>query len=244
LLHENYLVKTVRFSKPRYIGDPINAVKLFNDLEVDELMLLDIGATQAGREPNYQKVKEIVSEAFMPVAYGGGVKTLRHVELLLKAGVEKVVITTAATSRIEILSEVANAIGSQSVVAGMDIRRSWLGSSTVTAERARRSLATPPVALAAAYVQAGAGELLINSVDRDGCMRGYDLAILRQITAAVSVPVVACGGAGSLEDVSKAIDAGASAAAAGSLFVYKGPHRGVLINYPSSVELATITGNT
>lgn len=242
LLQGDALVKTVGFSRPRYIGDPINAVKLFNDLEVDELMLIDINATRENREPHYERVREIVSEAFMPVVYGGGVRGPRHAEILLKSGVDKVLITTEAAIRPAILGDVSRAIGSQSVVAGIDVRRNWIGRYIVTVENGRRTLPLDPIAHTTACVRAGAGEILVNSVDRDGRMAGYDVALVRLVCDAVTVPVVACGGAGSLKDIRAAIDAGASAAAAGSLFVYKGPRRGVLINYPSPAELSAFVG--
>lgn len=244
LLQGPALVKTVGFSRPRYIGDPINAVKLFNDLEVDELMLLDINATRENREPHYDRIREIVSEAFMPVAYGGGVRGSRQAETLLQSGVEKVVITTEAAIRPQVLGDVARAIGSQSVVAGIDVYRNWFGRCTANVRNGSRAISLNPVEHAAACVQEGAGEILVHSVDRDGRMAGYDIAIVRLVCDTVNVPVVACGGAGSLQDIRLAIDAGASAAAAGSLFVFKGARRGVLINYPSPAELSALIGTT
>ncbi len=234
------LVKTVRFRDPKYIGDPINAVKLFNDLEVDELVLLDITATREGREPSYERIEEIVGEAFMPIAYGGGVRTLRQAEQLFKLGVEKVVITSAFAGRPQLLRELADTFGSQSVVAGIDAKRNWRGRVRAYAVSGTRDTRQDPATLAAKAVQHGAGEIMINSIDRDGTMKGYDLVLIAGIAKATPVPTIACGGASSLADVGAAVQAGASAAAAGSLFVFKGPHRAMLINYPSQAGLKAL----
>lgn len=234
------LVKTIRFDKPTYVGDPINAVKLFNDLEVDELVFLDINATREQRDPNYKWIQEIASEAFMPIGYGGGVRSLAHAERLFSLGVEKIIITTAAAERPELLTQLANAFGSQSVVAGIDVKRDWLGRPSARICSGERNTGAKPSELAREYVDRGAGEILVNSIDRDGLMRGYDLQLITEVSRAVTVPVVACGGAASLRDLAAAISAGASAAAAGSMFVFKGPHRAVLINYPSHPDLVAL----
>jgi imidazole glycerol-phosphate synthase subunit HisF len=237
LLKCSGLVKTVRFADPKYVGDPINAVKLFNDLEVDELVILDITATREGREPAYERIGEIASEAFMPIAYGGGIRTAAQAERLFKQGVEKIVVTTAAAERPQLLTEIAGAFGSQSVVAGIDVKRNWLGRTRAYLASRARDTGQDPVALAATAVAHGAGEIFLNAIDRDGSMKGYDLPLVSEVAKALSVPVVACGGAGSLADIRAVIGAGASGAAAGSLFVFKGPHRAVLINYPKQAEL-------
>lgn len=242
LLKGSGLVKTVRFADPKYVGDPINAVKLFNDLEVDELVILDITATRECREPAYERIAEIASEAFMPIAYGGGIRTVGHAERLFKQGVEKVVAMTAAAERPKLLGEIASAFGSQSVVAGIDVKRNWMGRPRACLASGTRDAGLDPVAFALRAVEHGAGEILLNVIDRDGTMKGYDLALVSEIAKAVGVPVVACGGAGSLADVGAVIAAGASGAAAGSLFVFKGPHRAVLINYPSQAELEALLG--
>lgn len=237
------LVKTVRFKEPKYVGDPINAVKLFNDLEVDELVFLDITATREGREPPYDRMAEIASEAFMPIAYGGGVRTAAQAARLFQVGVEKVVVTTAAVEQPALLTELSETYGSQSVVGGIDVKRNWRGRPRAMTVGGTRDTGLDPVALAHEIVRRGGGEIMVNAIDLDGTMTGYDLPLVGAIAKAVSVPVVACGGAGSLEDVGAVIAAGASAAAAGSLFVFKGPHRGVLINYPTRTELETLLGN-
>jgi cyclase len=233
-------VKTVRFANPRYIGDPINSVKLFNDLEVDELAILDIDAARNRRAPDLDRLGEIVSEAFMPIAYGGGVESPRHAEALFKRGAEKVIITTAAARNPAMLKDFVSAFGGQSIVGGIDVKSTWWrGRGHFVAGGSERS-GTDPVTLARTFEDCGIGEILVNSIDRDGTMAGYDTELIRSVTGAVRIPVIASGGAGSLKHVRQAIDAGASAAAAGSLFVYKGPHRAVLVNYPSADELTAL----
>jgi cyclase len=234
------LVKTVRFSNPRYIGDPINSVKLFNDLEVDELAILDIDAARDRRAPDLDRLAEIVSEAFMPIAYGGGVESPRQAEALFKRGAEKVIITTAAARNPAMLKGFVSAFGGQSIVGGIDVKSTWWrGRGYFVAGGSERS-GTDPATLARTFEDCGIGEILVNSIDRDGTMAGYDTELIRSVAGAVRIPVIASGGAGSLQHVRQAIDAGASAAAAGSLFVYKGPHRAVLVNYPSADELIAL----
>lgn len=237
LLKGDGLVKTVHFRRPKYIGDPINAVKLFNDLEVDELCFLDIAATHDRREPDYERIRTIVGEAFMPVGYGGGISSVAQARKLFQGGVEKVIVTTAAHERPALISELATEFGSQSVVVGLDVKRDWLGRHHLRTHCGARRTSCEPVAFARQAAQHGAGELLLNSIDRDGSMKGYDLELIQAVCNAVDVPVVACGGAGSLADLGRAVSAGASGAAAGSLFVFTGPHRAVLVNYPSQDEL-------
>lgn len=237
LLKKAGLFKTVRFGKSKYIGDPINAVKLFNDLEVDELVILDIEATKNKREPDYERIEEIASEAFMPIAYGGGVKDVKQAQRLFKLGIEKVVVTTSVTQYPKLISELAERFGSQSVVAGIDVKRNWIGRNRAYAEAGTRNTGWEPVALAKEAVEQGAGEIFVTSVERDGSMNGYDLQLISAVANAVEVPLVAIGGAGSLDHIREAIAAGASGAAAGSLFVFKGPKRAVLINYPTQKEL-------
>jgi cyclase len=237
LLSEGGLVKTVRFQKPRYVGDPINAVRIFNDKEVDEIAFLDIGASRSGSEPNYTLLADIATEAFMPFGYGGGVRTLDQIKRLFALGVEKVILNSVLADDPELVTRAADAAGSQSVVVSMDCRNSWLGRTSVWTHGGTRSLHRNPVEYAKEMERRGAGEILIHSIDRDGMMQGYDLEAIGEIASAVSVPVIAAGGAGSLDDLRSAIRAGASAAAAGSLFVFHGRHRAVLISYPSPEEL-------
>lgn len=238
LLRGSGLVKTVRFKDPRYLGDPINIVRLFNDKEVDELVLLDITATPEGRGPRLDLLADVVSEAFIPLCYGGGVRTLDDFHALFSLGVEKVAVNTAAVENPALVTAAAERFGSQSVIASIDVRRSLLGRSRVVVRGGRGRTGLDPAEFAAEMERRGAGELLLNSVDRDGTMTGYDLELVRRVASAVSIPVVACGGAGSVADLGRAVnDGGAAAAAAGSLFVYQGPHRAVLINYPGPAEL-------
>lgn len=240
LLKGDGLVKTRQFGAPKYIGDPINAVKLFNDLAADELMFLDITASREGREPDYARLEDIAGEAFMPIGYGGGVRSVEQARRLFRLGVEKVAVTTAAHDHPAVVSDLAEEFGSQSIVAGIDVKRDWLNRPRVMTRadlsRNRRDV----VEYARELQERGAGEILLNAVDRDGMQQGYDLRLIQSISAAVSVPVVACGGAGTLAHLGEAVRAGASAAAAGSLFVFTGPHRAVLINYPSAQELRTL----
>lgn len=243
LLRNGGLVKTVRFESPRYVGDPINAVRIFNKKEVDELIFLDISATAAARGPNFELIRDIASEAFMPFGYGGGVASVEDVRRLVGIGVEKVVLNAAAMQRPSLISDAAEVAGSQSVVVSIDVKRSLLGRYEVVTHNGQRRTGRNPVDWAREVEALGAGEIVVNSVDRDGTMKGFDIALLRQVTAAVGVPVVACGGAGSLEDFAAAIrEGGASAVAAGSLFVFHGKHRAVLITYPEYAELEKLLG--
>ena len=237
LLRNNGLVKTVKFREPKYVGDPINAVRILNDKEVDELAFLDISATPAGRGPNFELIADIASEAFMPFAYGGGITTLEQVQQLYATGVEKVILNTAAAADPSLVSRAADLAGSQSVVVSIDVRKSWLGKYGVYTRSGTHEQKTDPVNHAVRMEAAGAGEILLTSVDRDGTMSGYDLDLVAAVSRAVSIPVVASGGAGSVLDFRQAIGSGASAVAAGSLFVFHGKHRAVLITYPEYAEL-------
>lgn len=237
LLQDGLLVKTVGFKKPAYVGDPVNAVRIFNEKEVDELVVLDMDPARGRKPVSTELLKEIASEAFMPVAFGGGVSSAAQGRALIEMGFEKVVLNSAQASRPQLLSELASVLGSQAVVASIDFRRGRRGSESYTrggSKRLRRS------ALEAARdaVTRGAGEVFLNSIDRDGTMSGYDLQTIREVAAGVDVPVLVCGGAGSLDDMRAALAAGASAVAAGSMFVYHGRHRAVLITYPDRGEIS------
>lgn len=237
LLRDGGLVKTVGFGSPRYVGDPINAVRIFNDKEVDELVFLDIGATPSGSGPNFELLADIATEAFMPFAYGGGVASLEQAKRLFALGVEKVVINTAAARTPGLITAVADVAGSSSVVASIDVRRNWLGQYSVCVSGGREGCRMDPVAQAQEMARRGAGEILLNSIDRDGRQSGYDLELIGRVSGAVSIPVVAVGGAGNLTHFREAVDHGASAVGAGSLFVFHGKHRAVLITYPERKEL-------
>jgi cyclase len=237
LLKGEGLVKTVRFGRPKYVGDPINAVKIFNEKEVDELIFLDIMATRENRDPSFDRIRDIAGECFMPVCYGGGVRTIGQARKLFEMGVEKVSLNTAAAEIPALVTELAGEVGSQSVIVAIDVRRDWLNRPRVVVRSGEKGTGRLAEEYAREMVERGAGEIFLNSVDRDGTMKGFDLDLIGEVAAAVSVPVVACGGAGSVSDLAGAIAAGASAVAAGSLFVFTGPHRAVLINYPKEADL-------
>ncbi len=242
LLRNTGLVKTVRFDSPKYIGDPINAVKIFNEKEVDELIVLDIDASKRNKEPNYELLADIASECFMPLCYGGGVTSVGQAIRIIQLGIEKISVNAAAISNLTLVSALSNELGSQSVVVGIDVKRDWLGRYRVFDASTGKLTGISPEVHAEEVAKAGAGEILLNSVDRDGEQAGYDLALIEKVSRAVSVPVIACGGAGSLDDFSAAVKGGASAVAAGSLFVFQGRHRAVLISYPPYQELEKLLG--
>lgn len=239
LLRGQGLVKTMKFKDPRYIGDPINAVRIFNEKEVDELVFLDIAATKEGRGPDYDLLSEITGEAFMPMAYGGGITTLDQIQSILRLGFEKIIINSAAYGNINLIAEAVAIYGSQSIVGCIDVRKSLLGRyelySSSGCTKQNIGLTDHLISLS----KSGVGELLVNAIDRDGLMGGYDLKLLREVSSAVDVPIVACGGAGNINHLAQAVhEGGASAVAAGSMFVYMGPHKAVLINYPERKVLA------
>jgi cyclase len=238
------LVKTTQFKDPIYVGDPINAVKIFNDKEVDELAVLDIDATPNGKVPDLARLRPIAEQGFMPISYGGGIRSLEQAAAILKLGVEKVVINTGAVVRPDLISELSTSFGAQSVVAAIDVGLSrWRKQKTVFIRGGREATKLDPVEHARNMVARGAGEILVNAIHRDGTMTGYDLDLIRSIAAAVNVPVIACGGAATIADFAAAAHAGASAAAAGAMFVFQGPLRGVLISYPGQSELEDALGS-
>lgn len=236
LLRGRGLVKTKRFKEPVYVGDPVNAMRIFSEKEADEIVVLDIEASREGREPNFELIAEMAGECFMPLAYGGGIRTIEQVRRLIRSGVEKVVINSAATESVRVIADAADVFGSQAVVASVDVKRGLLGGYKVVAKSATVEIKRNLGDYLDRLVAAGAGELFINSVDRDGTMAGYDLELVRQTAGKVRVPVVACGGAGVLSHFAEAMSAGASAVAAGSMFVFHGKHRAVLISYPDEVS--------
>lgn len=236
LLSGHGLVKTRKFKDPVYVGDPVNAVRIFSEKEVDELVILDIDASREGREPNYDLISEIAGECFMPVAYGGGIKTLAQARKLIRCGIEKVVINSVAAESTNVIREIADVFGSQAVVGAMDVRRTLLGGYRIFVKSGTVQTRLSLEDHACALVQAGAGEIFLNSIDHDGQMDGYDLTLIRKVADRVNVPLVACGGAGTAEHLRLAIrEGGASAVAAGSMFVFHGKHRAVLISYPADV---------
>ena len=235
LLRGGGLVKGARFRKHRYVGDPINAVRIFNENEVDELILLDISATAEGRGPNVALISEIASECFMPLCYGGGLRTVEEMRAVLSAGVEKVAVNTAAVEVPGLIRRAVDRFGSQSVVVAIDARRRLFGGYEARVRAGSRGTGRTPVEAACTAAAEGAGELLLTAVDREGTRTGYDLELIRSVSDSVNVPVIAAGGAAGLDDFAQAIGEGhASAVAAGSLFVFQGRHQAVLISYPET----------
>jgi imidazole glycerol-phosphate synthase subunit HisF len=232
LLKGDGLVKTVQYGAPRYIGDPINAVRIFNEKEVDEMCFLDISATTEGRGPNFELLARISSEAFMPFAYGGGIATLEELRTLFSMGVEKVILSTSASEDPALITQAAAIAGSSSIVVSVDVKKKLMGGYRVHTRAGTRNTGKDPVSFAQKAQELGAGEILLNSIDREGKMTGYDLDLIASVSAAVALPVIASGGAAGLPDFRAAVDHGASAVAAGSMFVYHGKLKAVLLTYP------------
>jgi imidazole glycerol-phosphate synthase subunit HisF len=245
LVKNGGLVKTVKFGSPKYVGDPINAVKIFNEKEVDELIVLDIDASGHAREPNYNLIKNLAAECRMPLCYGGGVKTVQQVERIISLGVEKVAISSAAVNQPDLITDMAQTVGSQSVVVVLDVRKGKSnGAYEICVYNAKKATGKCPVEFARELENRGAGEVVINSIDNDGVMKGYDLVLARAIRESTTLPMTVLGGAGSLKDISELINKfGIVGAAAGSLFVFKGIYRAVLINYPSRTEKDAFSSN-
>lgn len=245
LIQDGGLVKTVKFGNPKYVGDPINAVRIFNEKQVDELIVADIDASARGAEPNYERIANLAAECRMPFCYAGGVKTPEQVERIIALGVEKVGLSSGAIDNPGLISEAAKRVGNQSIVAVLDVKKTGLLKQyeLVTHNGSKRT-GLKPVEFAKRAEGLGAGEILINSVDRDGAMQGYDLDLVEQVRDAVSVPISILGGAGSLGDIEAAMRRfGTIGASAGSLFVFKGKFRAVLINYPNRAEKDALCAN-
>ena len=237
LIHKGGLIKSVQFKNYKYVGDPINAVKIFNEKEVDEIAVIDIDATRDNRPPNFEQIFEIASEAFMPMAYGGGITNIEQIKKILFGGYEKVIINKALHTNINLVTQAANLVGSQSVVASIDIKKSLFGGYKIYTDNGKNSINTKPEQFAKNLVDAGVGEILINNIDADGTYKGFDTNLIQSIASVVNIPVIAIGGAGSVEDFYKAKQAGASAVSAGSMFIFQRPHQAVLISYPTQKEL-------
>ena len=240
LLKNGGLVKTTKFKDPKYVGDPINAIKIFNEKQVDEIMVLDITASKEGREPNYSLIEQFAGECFMPLAYGGGIRSVEQAKRLFASGVEKICIQTAALENPYLITELAERFGSQSIMVSIDIKKNWLGSPQVYSTCREKIIGTNWINLLQQCIDAGAGEVLLNAVDKDGTLSGPDLDLIQKASKAVQVPLIAVGGISSLEDIKAAINVGASGVAAGAFFVYYGPHRAVLITYPRYEELQSL----
>lgn len=237
LLQDRGLVKSIQFKKYTYVGDPINAVKIFNEKEVDELAILDISATASRQPPDLGQIEELASEAFMPLAYGGGITQVQQIRELIAAGVEKVIINTGAFKNPSLIRDGAQYVGSQSIVVSIDVKKNFWGNYRVHIQNGSVNTGRAPVDYAREIERLGAGEILLNSITQDGTFNGYDLELIKGVSSAVGIPVVAAGGAASVQDFAAAVAYGASAVSAGSMFVYRRPHRAVLISYPSQKEL-------
>ena len=234
------LVKTRRFRDPKYVGDPINAVRIFNDKEVDELMVLDIDASKERRGPDFGMVEELAGECFMPLCYGGGIRSAEEARQLFSLGVEKVCLQSAALRNPRIIREITDRSGEQSVVVSIDVKRDWRGRRRAWSGSGAPLSTRDWRVLMKQALDNGAGEIVLNSVDRDGALSGFDLDLISEAAPLSDAPIIALGGAGSLGDFRAAVEAGASAVAAGAFFVFQGPHRAVLITYPGSGELRAL----
>jgi len=241
LLMNGRLVKTIKFGKPNYVGDPINIVRIFNTKEVDEVLFLDISATPEKRGPSFQLLSEIASECFMPFGYGGGITTLEEVKTLFSLGVEKVVLNTIATKDPAFITRIAERYGNQSIIISIDVKKNIFGRYHVYTRCGKEKIIIDPIDYAIQMENRGAGEILLTSISRDGTMQGYDIELIKMIAQSVKIPVICCGGAGQLTDFSKAVkEGGASAVAAGSMVVYQGKNRAVLTKFPKRAELMTL----
>jgi cyclase len=240
LLKNAGLVKTFKFDKPKYIGDPINAVRIFNEKEVDEIVILDISATPEKKEPNFDLIKDLASQAFMPLAYGGGITNIKQIEKLFSIGIEKVVLDTIVSTDPDLIKQASDIAGSSSVVVCMDVKSKLFGKATVFNHAGTIDTKEDPIQFAKRMQELGAGELIFNSIDRDGQQNGYDLNLIEKIAKSIDIPLVALGGASTLDDFRNAVDHGASAVAAGSMFVFHGKHKAVLITYPEYKKLESL----
>lgn len=251
LIHDNGLVKTVKFRDPKYVGDPLNAVKIFNEKEVDELLVLDIDATSLGAEPNYTLIEHLANESRMPLCYGGGIKSAEQALRIIQLGVEKVAISSGILNNYALLDELATSIGRQSVVVVLDVKRTFLGGYDILTHNGKQRHGQKLSVVIDTLEERGIGEIVINSIDQDGMMKGYDWELIERIRSSFSGPMTVVGGAGSEQDIINLVERyGVIGASAGSLFVFKGQYKAVLINYLSESaksrirELAKQTGST
>lgn len=240
LLKEDHLVKTINFKKEIYVGDPINAVKIYNEKEVDEIVILDISASKESREPNYLLIKEIASECFMPLCYGGGIKNVEQARKIFECGVEKISINTAATENINLIEQLVKEFGSQSIVVSIDVDKTLFKGKVVRANKKAKLAVRSVVEFAKLVEDKGCGEILLNTTYEDGMRNGYDLELINIIASNTNVPLICCGGAGEVEHFHEALKSGASAVAAGSKFVLHGKHRAVLITYLTHEEIEVL----
>lgn len=237
LIQNGGLVKGKNFKNHQYVGDPINAVKIFNEKEVDELAIIDISATKHRKGPNINQIAEIASEAFMPLSYGGGITRIEQADQLFYIGIEKIIVNASAVYNPKIITEISKKYGSQSIVASIDVKKNWFGKTFSYTFCGEKNTNRNPVEFAKECQELGAGEILLTSIDREGTYSGYDLALIKIICDNLSIPVIANGGAGSISHMKDAIMNGASAVAAGNMFVYQKPHNAVLISYLTKHEM-------
>ena len=242
LIQDGEMIKTTNFKKPNYIGDPINTLKLFNDLEVDELVVLDIGRSKSNESPDLAALEEMATECFIPLCYGGGVKTIEMMAEIFSTGIEKISINSAALDDFSILEKAVERFGAQSIVLSIDVKKNLMGNYKVYDHRTQKNTSHELADYINMANDVPVGEILVNSVDMDGKMSGYDLKLIQNLADNIKVPYINCGGAGELTDISQAIQAGADAVAAGSLFIYQNKERGVLVNYPSQDKLDELLG--
>lgn len=245
LVHNRGLVKTIKFREPKYVGDPINAVKIFNEKEVDELIVLDIDATSLNREPDYKMIENLAFECRMPLCYGGGIKTVEQARRIFSLGVEKIAISSIALENPSIVTAMAERVGNQSVVVVMDVKKKILTSKyEIWTHNGTINTGKNPIEFAAEIENLGTGEIVVNSIENDGTMKGYDLTIIQKIREVINIPMTVIGGAGSLDDIGNVIKQyGIIGAAAGSMFVFKGKYRAVLISYPTRPEKERLINN-
>jgi cyclase len=237
LIHDKGLVKTVNFKNPKYVGDPINAVKIFNEKGVDELAIFDIDASALGKEPDYKLIENLALQSRMPLCYGGGVKTVQQAQKIFGLGIEKIAVSSAICQNPNLITDIANKVGSQSVIAVLDVKKKLLGGYEVYINNGKNATGIDALQFVEKLEALGAGEIIINSIDQDGMMKGYDVNLIDKVRQKITIPLTVLGGAGSLEDIKKVIKAhGIIGVAAGSLFVFKGKYKAVLINYPNKTE--------
>ena len=237
LLKGSGVVKTRKFKNPLYVGDPINILKIFNEKEVDELAFFDIDATALNKEPDYKLIEKLANQSRMPLCYGGGVKTVEQAQKIFGLGIEKIALSSAVIQNPKLVTQIADRVGSQSVIVVLDIKKKLLGGYEIYTHNAKKSTGINPIKFAKELEVLGAGEIIINSIDQDGVMKGYDLNLIDKIAETISIPLTVLGGAGSLTDIEKVIEKhGVIGVAAGSLFVFKGPYKAVLLNYPTLSE--------
>lgn len=242
LLKDDHLVKTSQFKSSKYVGDPLNAVRIFNEKEVDELILLDISASTKKKEPHYELIGEIASECFMPLCYGGGITNINQAKKIFSLGVEKICLQTAALENLEFVRELADSFGSQSIVVSIDVSKNWLGHKKLYAAVSQKNLQKDWKIFYKQAVDAGAGEIFLNATYCDGMMQGMDFELISEAAKLTNVPLIASGGAGTLNDLKLAIQAGANAVGVGAMFVFQGTHRAVLISYPNREQLENFLG--